>query len=350
MAIKLLFVQPILTSYRVPLFEDLAEQCESVTVMAAMASADFGVDEKKYKFNFVKVNWKSLCGLMSFSIFKYMKLVKAHSHLIHFGDFKYLTLYYSICAKFLFGTRFFVHGQGGYKKNGLLKNIAYRLLITLSDGYIAYNEYAADKLKDKLPRKLHHKVSFVKNSLYLNPVTAINTAPKLEVAYIGRLRQGSNIEMLADACKAANLKLNVVGLASIDEQKNLLKHHTDIVFHGALFDEDAIKLALKDCLAGVYAGDAGLSVVHYMALGLPVIVHSDIDQHMGPEPAYIKNGLNGLMFERGELNSLIVVLKNISLDLLVRNKIAENSLIFFQRQMEFRMGQMFVENICRKYD
>ena len=54
---------------------------------------------------------------------------------------------------------------------------------------------------------------------------------------------------------------------------------------------------------GVYPGDAGLSVVTYLALGLPVVVHDDLYKHMGPEPSYVSEE-NGKLFTRGDCESL----------------------------------------------
>lgn len=345
MAKNLLFVQPVLTSYRVHLFDDLANRFDKVTVMAAQAGADYGVKDKSYKFDLKQISWHRVLGFYSYPLSDYLKLAREHQFVVHFGDFKYLTLYYSLIARLIFGTKVFVHGQGGYKKDSLGKLIAYSALVFLANGYIAYNEYAANSLKQCLPRFLRSKVSYVNNSLYLKPVEAINKSPNLEIAYIGRLREGSHVEMLAQACKAASLRLNVVGMASPEEQQRLLQIHHDIIFHGALFDEEQIKNALKDCLAGAYAGDAGLSVVHYMALGLPVVVHSDIQRHMGPEPAYVINGVNGVLFQRGNVEALTKCFEKLRFDYKTRNDIASNSLDSYSKFRGSHMARDFYKKI-----
>ena len=48
-----------------------------------------------------------------------------------------------------------------------------------------------------------------------------------------------------------------------------------------------------------------------MSLSLIPIVHSDLTKHMGPEPSYIKNNENGIMFRRGDENSLSDVIKRV---------------------------------------
>lgn len=345
MAKNLLFVQPVLTSYRVPLFDDLADRFDKVTVMAAQAGADYGVADKRYKFDLKQISWRRVLGFYNYPLNAYLRLAREHQFVVHFGDFKYLTLYYSLIAKIIFGTKVFVHGQGGYKKDSLAKRIAYSALVFLANGYIAYNEYAANSLKQCLPRFLRSKVSYVNNSLYLKPVEAINKSPNMEIAYIGRLREGSHVEMLAQACKAASLRLNVVGMASPEEQQRLFQIHHDIIFHGALFDEEQIKNALKDCLAGAYAGDAGLSVVHYMALGLPVVVHSDIQRHMGPEPAYVIDEVNGVLFQRGNIEALINSLVQLKNSIDYRNYLSVHALNHFNDSDGSQMGSNFFKII-----
>lgn len=51
-------------------------------------------------------------------------------------------------------------------------------------------------------------------------------------------------------------------------------------------------------MVGCYPGDAGLSVVQFMGLSLVPVVHDQLHRHMGPEPGYVKDGINGRLFER----------------------------------------------------
>jgi len=107
------------------------------------------------------------------------------------------------------------------------------------------------------------------------------------------------------------LTLDIVGDGEkrVELEKYANKLNLDINFLGAIYDDELISNLSKDCKIGVYPGDAGLSVVHYMSLSLVPIVHSDLTKHMGPEPSYIKNNENGLMFIRNDKNSLAKVIR-----------------------------------------
>lgn len=329
MEMRLLFIQPVLNSYRIPLFEDLSKYFDRVNVFAEMPGNHEQYLEDTLKFGLFKIHWSNFYGFKYYSLTRFLKISKEHQYVIHFADFKYITLYIALLSRAIYGTKVFVHGQGGFKKIGLLKRLVYTLLVGCSNGYIAYNEYSAQMLKTILPKFLWRKVSYVNNTLYVKPVQDINYLPKNEVAYIGRLREGSNIDMLVQACKKVNIKLNIVGFVDIENQTRLLKIFGNIVFHGPIFDEIEIKNVLSNSLVGVYAGDAGLSVVHFMSLGLPVIVHSDLKSHMGPEPAYIVDGVNGLLFSRFSIDDLMIKITKISTDLDFRNKCAQNALNYF---------------------
>ena len=52
--------------------------------------------------------------------------------------------------------------------------------------------------------------------------------------------------------------------------------------------------------------------MHYLALRLPVVVHDDMPAHMGPEPSYILDGVNGVLFSREQkIDGLTAALEKI---------------------------------------
>jgi hypothetical protein len=70
-------------------------------------------------------------------------------------------------------------------------------------------------------------------------------------------------------------------------------------WHGEVYDEDVISEISKKCFVGCYPGNVGLSLVHMMSLSLPVLVNDDVCFH-GPEHSYLRDGVNGLLFERSD--------------------------------------------------
>ena len=108
------------------------------------------------------------------------------------------------------------------------------------------------------------------------------------------------------------MSLDVIGKGSEFSKLELnSKSIPWITLHGEIYDQENIKKIANNCDIGVYPGDAGLSVVHYMSLGLPSVVHNNYRHHFGPEPTYIKDGFNGVNFSRDNLETFIEAIKRI---------------------------------------
>lgn len=308
---RLVFIQPVITAYRIPLFRDLSERLNGeFSVYADMPSKDFGVNDCA-GFGFSQIHWRRIGPLLMFSVWEFFRMWRRGSHFIHYADFKCLSLWLLLLMRLFTSKKVFLHGQGGYKKKGGIATLVYSLAVAMSSGYIAYTQWSAEALKRRLPVALRDKVSYVNNSLYLDPVESPPPASARDILFIGRLREGSNIEMLLQAADELDLKVHVIGAGKPDYERELKEKYPAHVYYGAVYDWDKQKAISKNCYVGVYPGDAGLSVVSYLALGLPVVVHNDIESHMGPEPSYIDN-YTGSYFERGNLRSLCEAIAGIN--------------------------------------
>jgi len=133
------------------------------------------------------------------------------------------------------------------------------------------------------------------------------------VLFIGRLTPKSRLEILLRAMTSAALadvRLEVIGAG---EEDRLFAHARElgvadrITWHGGLTDEEAISRVANRCQLFVYPGDVGLSLIHGLAYGLPVIVHEEFNSHM-PEIAALSPGENGRTFRKGDAESLAAVL------------------------------------------
>jgi len=119
--------------------------------------------------------------------------------------------------------------------------------------------------------------------------------------YIGRNRGRSGLDLLAAALSSLSSRgYNIVcHLVGIDSSPSPAR----MIAHGSLYGRDILAISAQTSV-GIYPGDAGLSVLHYMALGLCPLVHSDLFKHMGPEPCHVVDNENGILFKRGSLEDL----------------------------------------------
>jgi glycosyltransferase involved in cell wall biosynthesis len=340
---RILIVQPVLALYRVPIFKGISDS-ESVSVLKVYSdvSNEFGYvggDEIIY----VEAGWRRCLrwGYTPYSLKMFYKLLKDSTHVIHFSDFKYMTLWYGLFISFFLRKKFYLHGQGGYKgRQGFFKQFIYTFSVWISSGYICYSEYSKSNIERLIPSFLHKKLSVVSNSLYMVSENLFDIASK-GLFYVGRLREGCGVELALEAAESLGITMHVVGGGEYLEQ--LKKKYSSASFYGAVFDLDQQKYIASRCMAGIYGGDAGLSVVHYMAWGLPVIVHSCFEMHMGPEPSYIRDKYNGLLFERENLASLKSVIHALDGDLELRKVLSSGALETFDRLSNPRMHEKFLK-------
>lgn len=144
--------------------------------------------------------------------------------------------------------------------------------------------------------------------------TAINTVKVIEtehsdnfdsILFIGTLYAGKGIDILihafSEAIKAtrSKIKLNIVGKgAELDNLKNLahkLNIDSQIIFHGAIYDEEKLAPLFNKSLVCVSPSQAGLSVAKSMGYGVPFITRKNAIT--GGEVFHITSGINGVIYD-----------------------------------------------------
>lgn len=76
-----------------------------------------------------------------------------------------------------------------------------------------------------------------------------------------------------------------------------------VYFYGACYDESKLARLILASDVTVAPGKVGLTAMHSLAYGVPVVTHHDADQQM-PEWEAILDGWNGATFDRGSADSL----------------------------------------------
>ena len=308
---KLLYIQPILPKYRQHVLDGLNDKFK-LKVIASEKSENGGFDycETK-KINFIPNKTKRTIFGINYSTKIISHIIKDRPDIIlSHMDMKNMTCWAAMIISKLIGIKYYSYGHGLYKKKNHLVfyKLIFKLIAKLNTKYICYNKYVENDLFDKINSKnLRHINNTIIFKDHVEPF--IKSSEETSLLYIGRIRDSSNIEKLIDACidlsQKNKIKLHIIGDGDLNEKvKSKISNIDFIYLHGKIFDEEKIISIAKNCNFGCYPGDAGLSVVHYMSLSLPTIIHSDISSHMGPEPSYINDMQNGITFERGDYESL----------------------------------------------
>ena len=317
---RLLIVQPYLTKYRLPVFREIAESFD-LDVLASK-STDYGSEICDDSFAITTVSERQI-----FSVFYWQSgLISAlrstkYDLLFITANPRYLSTWFALYQARLLGIKVVLHGQGLYRKesHSLSTKLIYALFNLFSDRYLAYTALSKESMRGL---SIYQKTVVTENSIVNSATVDEKRGSEKGVLFVGRLRDGSNVESLIEAVmglneeqkeQAATYTLHIVGAGVLLSAMKQKYAKLDFVkFYGEIYDSSRIAQISKSCFVGCYPGDAGLSILHYMSLSLPPVVHSNMRCHMGPEPSYIKDGFNGVLFERGDKKSLQNALRAVS--------------------------------------
>ena len=312
-AVRIAIIEPVWTSYRYRVYHEIAQHAQVDWLFSPADSNDgFGKPSpaetpalRYYELPMAKPFGANLGfwqrGLVSYLCFERPDVVMTSS------EPRALSFWCTLLAGRLLKIPVYAHGHGVFKKKQI--SWAYRrminCLLSLSSGYIAYSSFVRDAFV-KNGFKVD-KVSVAENSLInLCPVLPEEkTGNEKGILFLGRLRPGCGVELLLDVVKwlreheHPDLQLHIIGDGNRKPQ--LQKQSIGslwVHWHGEIHNPAKIREISKVCFIGCHPGNAGLSVVHLMSLSLPVVVHSELESHQGPEPGYIKDAVNGFLFDR----------------------------------------------------
>ena len=90
---------------------------------------------------------------------------------------------------------------------------------------------------------------------------------------------------------------------SLEALTRALKLKGQVWFYGACYDEYQLAQLIYDADLCVSPGNVGLTAIHVMMYGCPVITNDDFDHQM-PEFEAIQKGRTGEFFKNGDVQSL----------------------------------------------
>lgn len=246
-----------------------------------------------------------------------------YTDLITPGSVKDLSTWVLILFARLFKKRvyFWTHGAYGressfrklsklwqYKRiSGLLLYGNYAKSILTSWGYpsekmfVIYNSLSYDQ-------QLFERQNLRASDIYFNHFG--NNFPTL--IFIGRLIQDKQLDRVVEAVYILKQKQKTINCVFVGsgESEDELKQKTKKLgvddqfwFYGASYDESANANLIYNADICVSPGPIGLTTIHSLMFGTPVITHDDFT-HQGPEFEAIEKGVTGDFFHYGDNESL----------------------------------------------
>lgn len=219
--------------------------------------------------------------------------------------------------------RLYFWSHGWYGKEGHFTAIVKKIFFKLSHGVFLYGHYARElMIKEGFdPNKLfviHNSLDHAAQITLRGKITPSNIFSSHFgndnpiIIFIGRLTKVKRLDMLIDAAKSlmdSKAKINLVFVGDGSEREyleKLVKDHgiEDCVwFYGGCYDESTNAELIYNADLCVAPGNVGLTAMHAMVFGTPVISHNDFKWQM-PEFEAIIPGKTGDFFEYGSVESL----------------------------------------------
>lgn len=214
-------------------------------------------------------------------------------------------------------------GHGWYGKETKLQATIKKWMFHRLTGTFVYGDYAKRLMIEQGIDG--NKLFVIKNSLDYDKQLAIRKKLKETDLYkkhfgndfpvavfIGRLTSRKRLDMLLEVCTALKDRkhdINVVLVGNGDHKDYLMQYTKEhslsdrVWFYGACYDEEQNAELLYNATICVSPGDVGLTAMHCMVFGTPVITHNAFMFH-GPEFESVKPGVTGDFYEYGSVVSL----------------------------------------------
>lgn len=323
---KIVFVIPKPLSYRFREYQKISKEMEVEVVMGEDHSTEFGALGDSYKKAFI-VQTSRVVSLFRGSLFYQTGTLRRflsyrYDYFFIQANIRYVDFWLILLVGLLLNRPLLVHGQGIYKKGASptkFSRIIYWLVATMPMKYVAYCDFSRASLI-KIGVNPTQIIVF-KNTMQIpsarTQVQAVtsNTGDDFGILFLGRARHGTGLEWLlkrlSDTPSTNGLVFHIIGGGP--QYNDLVRHFAceNIRFYGPVFDEAEIaKIALK-CKIGIYPGNAGLSLLHYAALGLPPVFHNRFELHEGPEFSFFKPEFDSFTFEQGNIDSLLSIIRKL---------------------------------------
>ncbi|MFS4469274.1 glycosyltransferase [Maribacter sp. 2210JD10-5] len=172
--------------------------------------------------------------------------------------------------------------------------------------------------------------------------------------FIGRLTKIKKLDLLINSVahlvkEGRNLNLLIIGNGNeIDNLKNLVsirKINNHCHFYGPCYSEQMLSRLISSADLCVSPGNVGLTAIHCLSYGTPVLTHGNLSNQM-PEAEAIEEGYNGLFFEEDNMDSMVESLRQwLFENQLSREQIRNNCYNIIDKFYNPRYQMMVIENL-----
>ncbi|MFT4781744.1 MAG: glycosyltransferase involved in cell wall biosynthesis [Pseudohongiellaceae bacterium] len=334
---KVLIVYHYFATYRKPILEELNQSNEYEYYYAygektnidinIIRNWDFLGDENIIKNKVFKLDnkWFMKNVLFQIGLLKLIRTIEFDS-VVFLGDPHFISTWISILyLKLKLKRTTVLLWTHGTLKDGKYKNIIKKYFYRLADTILLYGNLAKKKLIANGIDEVRLKVIYnsldyksqvkyrasLKNETFEQSIYFEN--PNLPLlCFVGRLTAQKKLSSILDAMyelSKKGIETNFIfignGEAKNDLENKAIKLHlnNNVFFYGECFDERELSKLIYFSDLCVSPGEVGLTAMHVMSYGTPVVTHNS-ELHQMPEYEAIVDDKTGLLYEYEQLPDL----------------------------------------------
>ena len=256
------------------------------------------------------------------------KVFKPYKHYILSGEPHSISTWIILLLAKLFGKKTYLWSHGWYGKETKVKVILKKYFFKLSTKVLLYGDYARNLMINEgfIPEKLvciynsldYKKQKEIRKSLNESKIYSNHFKNDFPVLiYIGRVQKVKKLEMILNAIKVLNDEgcfCNLVIVGNDSEGVNIESVSKDIGIskqvwmYGACYSEEILGELIYNSSVCVSPGNIGLTAMHSLVYGTPIITHDNFKNQM-PEFEAINKGVSGDFFNENSLTDLVSKIK-----------------------------------------
>lgn len=258
-------------------------------------------------------------------------LKKDYNTYILLGDTHSLSTWlFLLFAKFFSQKKVFLWSHGWYGKESPVERFLKKIFFKLPNGGVfLYGNYARNLMIHEgfKPEKLftiHNSLDYEKQVIVRHKLHKTNIYKShfvlsgYNIIFIGRLTQVKKLDMMIKALRLildSGLDVNLTFVGDGIESKKLhalaikMNLVDNIWFYGPCYDEETIGELIYNADICVSPGNVGLTAMHALVYGTPVITHNNYPLQM-PEFEAIVEGKTGSFFDYDNVESLAFSIRN----------------------------------------
>lgn len=262
-------------------------------------------------------NWYWQSGIFSQVFFK-----KKDAYILD-GELYSLSNWAILSLNFLFfrPKKIILWSHGWYGRESLAKRILKRIYFGIASRTLFYGNYAREQMHiaggnikniSVIHNSLDYKVqiNLRERALYTNLINNYFNNNHHTIIFIGRLNKQKKLHYILSAVnilREKGLNLNILFVGCGEDEKRLQdmsqNYKLNTWFYGASYDEEINAQLVAQSDICVSPGNVGLTAIHSMMFGTPVITHNNF-HNQNPEFEAIKPGITGDFFKENDVNSL----------------------------------------------